>query len=290
MKTRLLLSSLAVAAVLAPACAQIPNGSFENWTTPTGATYEDPVGWITFNGLAALFPGMGLSCEKGTPGAVGSYYATVTTRESTGIGVLQGIVTLGDITTGRTGFAYTSRPATFTGQWQYNIQPNDSGMVAVILTKWNAVTQEGEVVGGAVAPALGSIAGWQPINVPFEYESSTTPDSAFVVVAASMNAPVTGSFIKVDGLAMSGISTGIAEQEAALLQVFPSPATDRLNLRSGTAMNWASIIDITGRPVLYKAVEGTGIDLNVSGLKPGRYMVQVELAGGKRMVRSFVKE
>lgn len=290
MNARLLLSTIAVGTLLAPAIAQVPNGGFENWATPTGATYEDPVGWITLNALTSAFPGMGLSCEKGTPGAVGNYYATVTTRTATGIGTIQGILSLGDPVTGRTGFAYTTRPASFTGQWQYNVQATDSGMVAMVLSKWNTATNARDVVGGAVVVALGNLAGWHAINQPFVYQSAATPDSAFVMVASSLNHPVAGSFIKVDALAASGIATGIAEEETSGLQVFPSPASDWISVGGEAPMKSIIILDITGRPVANRVVNTSTVKLDVSGLAHGKYLVHVEMQDGKRMVRSFVKE
>ncbi|HRN38405.1 MAG TPA: T9SS type A sorting domain-containing protein [Flavobacteriales bacterium] len=291
MKARLLLASLAAGTMLAPASAQIPNGGFEQWVTPTGATYQDPVGWITFNGLTSLFPGMGLSCEMGSPGAVGSHYATVTTREATGVGVIPGAIAVGDGVTGRTGFAYTNRPATFTGQWQYNIQPNDSGIVSVVLMKWNPGTQESTVVGGAVLLLQGSISGWQPINATLQYETAETPDSAFVTVISSVGSvPVTGSFIKVDALALSGVFTGVGEQDGAQARIFPTLASDQLNVEVQAPLHAVAVIDLTGRAVMFKPAGGLSTKLDVSGLKPGRYMVQVELTDGKRVVRSFVKQ
>ena len=287
MKHSLLLSSLAVACIAGTASAQIPNGGFENWVTPAGTTYQDPTGWVTFNNLTSL-GGASASCEQGSPGAVGAHYATVTTRSTT-FGAIPGIISVGS-STGNTGFAYTSRPGSLTGQWQYGIQAGDSGMVVVALTKWDPTGDSARVVGGAVAIATGTLSGWHAINSAFVYQTTETPDSAFVLVASSIGTAVVNSFIKVDDLGFSGSSTGIAEAEASTLQVYPSPVKDCLNLSSGVAMGGLTVVDVTGRTVMQQAANGTNAVMNVDALQHGRYLVVVHMADGKQYVRSFVKE
>lgn len=288
MKTRILLSSLAVGCLLAPATAQIPNGGFENWTTPPGANYQDPEGWITFNALTTLEGGQP-SCAQGTPGAVGNYYATVTTQ-GTAFGPIQGIASVGDPVSGSTGFAYTGRPAALTGQWQYGIQSGDQGMVAVVLTKWNASDDSSHTVGVAVAEASGSLSGWNALNQAFVYQTNENPDSAFVVVASSLNSPVAGSFIKVDDLGMGGSTSGVSEEDALAMHLYPSPASNRLNVSTGMPMQEIDILDMTGRTVMHQATGAAIAVMNVSDLEHGRYLVRVLMKNGKHFVRSFVKE
>lgn len=288
MKLRILLPSVALLSLTFNASAQIPNGGFETWTTPTGATYQDPDGWITFNGLTSL-AGASPSCEPGSPGAVGSYYATVTTR-NTAFGLIQGILTTGDATTGQTGFAYSSRPAALTGQWQYGIQPADTGLVVVYLTKWDPNTMTSDSVGGGVVQLHGSLSGWQPMNIPITYFTSANPDTAFVVIASSMNSPVEGSFVKIDALSF-GISTGMAEPDhAAEPRIWPSPATDVVNVAAEGPISDVKVLDLTGRVVMRKALGEAQAAISVADLPAGRYLLQVRMVDGRRQVRSFVKQ
>jgi hypothetical protein len=250
--------------------------------------YDDPTGWITFNGLTSL-AGASPSCAQGSPGAVGSYYATVTTQ-NTSFGVIQGIITVGDAASGATGFAYSSRPGALTGQWQYGIQSGDQGMVAVYLSKWNPGTQSADSVGAGVALLTGTVSGWSAFSVPIQYFNSNDPDTAYVVVASSMNDPVAGSFVKIDALGFGG-SAGIAEASAkANIKVYPSPATRVLNVVATGSMKEVRVLDMTGRVVMEKAVAGQQIELDVADLNTGRYLLELRLADGSRAVRNFVKE
>jgi hypothetical protein len=287
MKSPLLGITCMFACLAGAASAQIPNGGFENWITPPGASYQDPVGWITFNAITTLEGGQP-SCAQGTPGAVGSSYATVTTQ-GTAFGPIQGIISVGD-NNGNTGFAYTNRPAAFTGQYQYGIQSGDQGMITAVLTKWVASDDSSHTVGAAVVQITGTQSGWQVLNQSFQYLTGETPDSAFVFVASSLNSPVAGSFIKVDDLGFGGTSTGLPELDAVALQVYPSPVASRLNVVAGAPMNELTILDMTGRTVLHQVVSASDAVMNVADLEDGRYLVRILMKNGKQYVRSFVKQ
>ncbi len=264
--------------------AQVPNGGFENWSTV--GTYMDPAGWITFNSITSLAGAMP-SCEQGSPGVVGNYYATVTTR-STFFGLFPGIIISGD--TAHTGFAFSSRPTALTGQWQYGIQPLDTGAVIVYLTKWNTTTQHSDSVGGGAAQLLGSLSGWHPMDIPITYISASTPDTAYVIVASSLNAPVEGSFIKVDALGF-GVSTGVAQlDQVPNLRIWPSPAMDVVNVAAEDPIADVDILDLTGRSMFHKALGGSQATLDVADLPTGRYLMQVHMVDGRRQVRSFIKQ
>lgn len=285
MKHKLLLIGTIAALSSATALAQIPNGGFETWNTV--GTYQDPAQWITFNALTSL-AGAQPSCAQGSPGAVGSYYATVTTR-NTAFGMIQGIMTLGDANSGSTGFAYSSRPAALTGKWQYGIQPTDSGFVAIYLTKWNTVTQHSDSVGGGAATAIGTLSGWQNLNVPIQYFNAMNPDTAYIIVASSLNSPVEGSFIKIDDLGF-GAASAIGElDQVSGLRIFPSLATDEVNVTADSPIADLMVMDLTGRSVLEQAVGAQQASVDVADLSTGRYFLQVRMVDGKRQVRSFVK-
>ena len=285
MKHKLLLFGAVATFSSATAWAQIPNGGFETWNTV--GNYQDPAQWITFNSITSI-AGAQPSCAQGSPGAVGSYYATVTTR-NTAFGMFPGIITVGDPNSGATGFAYSSRPAALTGKWQYGIQPNDSGFVAIYLTKWNTVTQHSDSVGGGALAVNGTLSGWQNLNVPIQYFNSANPDTAYLFVASSLNSPVEGSFIKVDDLSF-GAASGIGElDQVSGLRIFPSLATDEVNVTADSPIADVMVMDLTGRSVLEQAVGAQQATVGVADLSTGRYLLQVRMVDGKRQVRSFVK-
>lgn len=285
MKTRILLPFAFGVFCAGTSLAQVPNGGFEDWSI-VDTTYLDPNGWITFNDLTSL-AGALPSCEQGSPGAVGSYYATVTTR-NTIFGLFPGLIISGD--TAHAGFPLSSRPAALTGQWQYGIQPLDTGAVIVYLTKWNTTTQHSDSVGGGAAQLLGSHSGWHSMNIPITYISAADPDTAYILVASSLNAPVEGSFVKVDALAF-GVSTGVAQlDQVPGLRIWPSPAMDQVNVAAADPISDVNVLDLTGRTVLAKAMGREQATLGIADLPTGRYLMQVHMVDGRCQVRSFIKQ
>jgi len=289
MKARLLFFCATGALTFAPALAQIPNGGFENWTSV--GTYQDPDNWITLNSATA---GAGvLSCEEGMPGAVGNAFVKVTSRQMVPgqpASTVPGILISGDAATGNGGFPYTERPDALNGSCQYGIQANDAGSILVLFSKWNAETQNSDPVGTATMPITGSLTSWQTFSIPITYVSALDPDSAAIVIFSSAGQAVDGSYVWLDNLTFGSATTGIHEAELADgLKLYPSPTADVLHLSGDQPIVEVTMMDMTGRTVLDKVVAGQDLTFDVADLHAGRYLAQVRMADGKRLVRSFVK-
>lgn len=291
MKTKTLFFSMALGCCAATVVAQqVPNGDFENWYTPAGASYQDPVDWITLNAETSVVPGMGLACTQGSPGQAGSsHYMTATTRQGAGLGLVPSLVVAGNTTTHKPGFPYAFRPTALTGQVAYG-GTSDSCGITVYLTKWIEASHSHAPVGtGTKSWSWPPSMDWVPFTIGITYVSNEVPDSAFIVISSNLNPPTAGNYINVDNLAFS-FPVGVAEHDAAAIQVYPSPATDLLHVGTDRAMARVTLLDITGRTVLVQPETGNMAQVDVADLKQGRYLVQVEMQDGKRIVRSFVKE
>jgi hypothetical protein len=271
-----------MAGLAAPASAQVPNGGFESWVDH--GTYMDPAGWLTYNDNVTS-SGPVITVEQGFPGAVGAFYAKITTRELPIGSALQGWMSIN-------GFAYAGRPEGLTGQWQYGIQPGDTGMVTVALTKWNSTFGTRDPIAFGTLEVTGDLAGWHPLYVPFTYYSEEVADTAYIQFEASINFadPVVGSFMKVDDLAFDG-TVGVEEQPALpVVRMFPSPATTALHIVADQRVAEVDVQDITGRTVLKQSTNAESTVVDIANLNPGRYLVQLHMAEGKPVVRSFVKQ
>jgi len=273
-------------ALFAPflAMAQIPNGGFEQWS-PSGSGFNDPNGWVTGN-LTTWSLATTLSCEQGTPGAVGSYYAKITTRNVTGIGTLPGLVISG--TVDNPGFPYTQRPAALNGKHQYNIPAGDLGSITVSFSKWDG--SQTQAVGGAfLSITPGTQSSWSNFSAPIIWYTTDYPDTATVTILSSTGAPVAGSTIWVDDLAF-GASTNIDEQAAApTFSVAMAPGTGRLVISADASMSMTELIDARGRIQTSATVNGLRGELDVHGLADGLYVARVRFADGSLTSRPFMK-
>ena len=248
---------------------------------------EPAGGWLTYNDIVTA-AGPWITVERGAPGAVGNYYASITSRvfpdTSISSSVLQGWLSLN-------GFSYTGRPAALTGQWQYGIQPSDTAEVLVLLARWNS-SGDAELVAEGSLEVTGSLSGWHPLSVPLTYHSTEAPDSAYIQFSASkeLGASVDGSFLKIDDLAFTG-SVGVEEQQAqSQFKVFPSPASDLLNIVADQRITELKVMDMTGRTVLEQKPGTERVNLDVSDLNSGSYIVRARMEDGVYQVRSFVKQ
>lgn len=270
-------------ACTAPALAQIPNGSFENWYS--NVNYLEPSDWWTTNMVTYQLAGAA-SCVQGSPGAVGSHYIEITSMTAGSI-VEVGRTTCGDEFTGFPGFPFAQRPATFNGQLQYFPQGADQGQVYMTLTRWVPGTGR-TVVATAVNNIMAPISGWQSFATPFTYLNGDTPDSARVFLLASMNTPVNGTSLWVDDLHVAG-SVGLIElAQVPGLEVLPM-GDGSLIVRATDPIQQVVVYDMAGRQVMRS---GGGTDqqmLSMAGLSSGAYTIVVRLVDGRAGARRIVK-
>lgn len=278
-----LLSILASAVFCFSSVAQIPNFSFENWTNL--GTYENPDGWGTMNNFTKL--ASFYTATKATPGNPGNFYLKLTSKTFSTT-VVNGIAVSGKLDTitmkPKSGFAYTSQPASFTGRWQHMIFGTSQGSVKVVLTKWNSGLSKRDTIATATTVLSGMAMSWANFTINFAYKSSMLPDSCIIDLRASGNVPANNDYLWVDNLAFTGSAAGFKE-EASLLNyflVYPNPSSEQvsisLNLMSAQHVK-IEMIDLTGKVVLINdlgILNGESLQtVNVSNIAKGIYFLRV---------------
>jgi hypothetical protein len=278
-------SLLPLALLPSMATAQIPNGGFENWVDP--GEYLEPAGWLTYNEVITPGGWPAITVEQGAPGAVGAYHAVITTVSVPLGPTIQGWLSAGTSGT-NAGFPYTARPAMLTGQWQYGIQPNDTAQIQVALNNGGS----GTPIAFGILEVTGSLGTWQLFQVPLTYLSSDTPDTAYIQIVSSINfnAPIAGSFVKVDDLAFVG-TVGIDEFTGNnALSIFPNPGTTALTFSLPPGTHTITLFDATGRMVLQQRTAVDRPVIDTEALPAGLYRINVRDAQGAVMGATWVKE
>lgn len=278
-----LLSVIASALLCLTSVAQIPNFSFENWTNL--GTYENPDGWGTMNNFTKL--ASFYTATKATPGNPGNFYLKLTSKTFS-TSVVNGIAVSGKLDTiamkAKSGFPYTSQPASFTGRWQHMIYGTSQGSVKVVLTKWNSGLSKRDTIATATQVLSGMAMSWANFTINFAYKSSMLPDSCIIDLRASGNVPTNNDYLWVDNLAFMGSAAGFKD-EASFLNYFlayPNPTTEQvtlsLNLKSAQSVK-IELIDLTGKTVLAKdlgILNGETLQtINVTSLAKGIYFLRV---------------
>lgn len=290
--------------VSAAAFAQIPNASFETWTTSGTGSYDTAAGWSSANStIDALLPGT-YTCEKGTTTPVpdGVAYIKLTSKTiPPTTTVAPGIAVTGSLSvdivggsysvTG--GFPYATRSASLTGKWQHmGGSGSDHGRILVFLSKWNTTTLSRDTVATADTTLTGMAMSWADFTIPLKYKSSSlSPDTGLIVLLSSSTpVPVAGSYLWVDKLAFAGtVPTAVmtlAAQNAATT-VYPNPATGNVNVyyHATTGKDVAvSLADVTGKvlkTLSFRAVAGeNSFNIDLKGVAQGMYFIQLADGNG----------
>lgn len=268
-----------------PLQAQIPNASFENWSD--FVDYEEPTGWSSLNVISAIFGG-DFSCERETPGAVGSFGVRISTVEVSGFGLLPGLLLSGEPDAPVDGFPFTQRPAALTGQWKAAVQPGDEAIVTVTLSRWNSALEGRDIIGYGQLTVTGTVTNWTAFNVPIEYDLPLIPDTASILIGSSTGDGVAGSSISVDGLAFVG-ATGIGEAYQGLVSVFPVPAMDVLHVQADALLLNAQLWSADGRLVRDQGVNADRLAISVGDLPAGAYVLVAYMGDGTVLRRTVMK-
>ncbi len=194
---------------------QIPNGSFENWTT------GNPDSWGTSDGVLVGFglPDPGTAEQETTPANVyaGSSAVLLTTKNvSTPLGArdVPGVVSLGkiglNITTFSpfvTGATYTDRPDSirFAAKFTSGPSSTDTGVVVMTLTRW--ANNRANVVSQVFVPIAPS-ATYTLFTQKLQYQTNNQPDTLLIqAISGSSQNVVIDSKLWVDDFSFIGIDS-----------------------------------------------------------------------------------
>lgn len=108
--------------------------------------------------------------------------------------------------------------------------------------------------------------------------------------AANGNSNTTGDFIYTSSLSLNpGTGTGIKEAATAQVNVFPNPASNRLNLNLARPATRLKVLDLAGREL--HALENVALEsqLDVSAYPNGTYFLQLEQDQTQQLKRFVVQ-
>ncbi len=259
--------------------AQVPNGSFENWT----GYYVD--NWPSTNALVIF--GNPQTLYKSSDAHKGSYACEVHTLKIKAkpggffVPDYSGSLFVGDQTQTKSvpGFPFTEKPTQFRFWYKTNGRNNDSANVLVALTKWNNTNNQRDTLAYAYTYLLDSVGTYTEkimnLNI---YDSTRTPDTAVIYIsAATIYATKEGSRLLIDDLSFAGGTLGLNSMEdASTLNLFPNPSPSgviSLQMKNGKEIESLRVLNIQGMEIkrLYHP-KPEYIDLQ---LPPGIFFIEV---------------
>ena len=244
------------------AVTNIPNPSFENWSTQTT---ENPNEWYSFN---QFISGHGNeNAIKTTDANTGSYAIELSTIidlvfEDT-IPAVISIAPIGFFGANTfTLLSYNASPSIFSGAYKYAASNGDQGFIEIeFFQSGNSIGSHTELFNDATT--------WQTFSSPLTI--SGQPDS-LLLIAFSGNNP--GSVLKLDDLVFSGGNVSLSEFETMNVSMFPNPAKSSMMIMA-EGMYSIKIVDLMGHVVKFKNHANEVIELDISDLNSGTYFVKI---------------
>jgi hypothetical protein len=261
--------------------AQTPsNSDFESWANPPSKTYENPVGWSTSNDIVGDF-GLTNVTKVTSPVQSGTYATKLESIDIFGLSTasaLVGIVNINPLDQSLTpGAAYTSRPDSITGFFQYTPASGDNFLVLAIFTKWNGISRD--TIGSAKFVEDETINTYTRFSIPVEYENATIPDSLTFIISSSevLNNAIPGSIAFVDNINFVGSTTNISKHYLNnLVELFPNPANEFISVQGLPYSLKVQINNIHGQ-VLKSQIFNTNFNrINIADLPNGLYNLKGE--------------
>ncbi len=232
---------------------------------------------------------------KSTDKHGGSYAARIVTQyQGSTLGNLAGVLTNAVINLDIVNQKFTLSGGTslngrvnYVNAWlKYNPTGGDSATVIVSsIIKGGKGNGDDSVVGNG----LYYITSAQPytlVNVPIDYGTNTaTPNALQIVFTSSGGQATVGSELFIDDVSYSIFPVGIETvNESNKLDIYPNPASNKLQLASKTALHFA-MYNVTGQRVLNADVNGT-TSIDVTSLAAGTYYYTATNASGEVVKRN----
>lgn len=284
MKLTTTIVAFAVAGTTFGQQAEIVNGfdGFETWVN--AEVGELPQYWdgfnknVEFNGTVVGT----VECvsKNATDPYEGLFSAQLTSTSIMGGPAVPGIMTVGDFMVDWTaqdgdvvgGETYTQMPMELNGQFKYSPNGVDTGFVSV----W--FLENGVEVGGGRFEFTESTGGWNSFTVSINYDQGAAPDSMNLMFSSSQSDPSAipaGSVLEIDAIAFSAF-VNLNELEGNGLQCTPNPTTDFISIALKTPIQGQlKVVSVSGEEVLSASMCGSTMDLDVSHLPSGSYLVTI---------------
>lgn len=294
--------------------AQI-NPGFEQWTNYF--IYQEPEGYVSTNFAFILTSGTPRpNVFKSNDKFSGSFAAKLESYpQNAGDTVgIPGAMFTGSVNitaqTFKPGFAYSNRSAELRGSYKYAFtNAPDSGLITVILTKYNATLGQSLPVGGGIK-LFGPASVYTQFSIPIIYTANDFPDTAIIAVSTTkgfnnlldtstlFSAPL-GVTMFVDNFAFFGTvpTSGINSFNDIITSssIFPNPVSGDIfkinyNLKKSSEVE-LFIYNELGQLVEKKLVEGNAgmqeISINTSDKTNGIYYYQL-LTGNNLAKGNFI--
>ncbi|RLD22122.1 MAG: hypothetical protein DRI54_08630 [Bacteroidetes bacterium] len=196
-------------------------------------------------------------------------------------------------------FESNERPESLDFYYKFHREGNDSSFVKILLFKFDTIQS---VVSDTIAYTIKyikeEVGEYSLLTIPIEYVSESNPDFIHIEFGTakncSQNQCTPGTTFWVDDVELSGGTLGIEENNNLLLgfKLFPNPSNSIINITVDKKVKLKNIkaYDAVGKLVIEITAFNSQLQIDVSGLKIGMYLLEIETTEGLKEVKQFIVE
>lgn len=261
---------------------QLPNNGFEDWHPFFDS--EAPDYWTGTNMMAAIGAPAGI--EPTTDAHSGTYAARFSTIVMDVLGeevLYPSVLYINSMPeSDDEGTPFTGRPDSLVAWVKYLPGGENQFLIRADLLKYNAATQQSDVVGtaGFVGTETGNT--YTRIAFPFSYNSSDTPDTLTLTIASSVFEPTLANTVLIvdDLLLVTNSVADAPELAATTVEIAPNPANDLLYVRSEKQVSLIELVDLNGKTIRSVADPLPDSPLQLQGMAAGTFICRVHTSDG----------
>jgi hypothetical protein len=280
---------------------QLPNNSFENWSTSTLST-DEPDSWYSFNIATQSYPSYGTL--KTTDAYDGTYAVKLVsgrfTFPSYNIEDTTALLTLGSLnyTTGtKDGYPFTGRPDMVRFYFKYYPGTVPSGKVDTALaffkfTNYSYCHDPNNNCDNNLAVAQwrywgDAVTTYTKVELPLTWQNGIAPDTVYANFTSGTTgfvksysgvvtryANVYGNTLYIDKVEFIYNSNKLTDNRIASANIYPNPAQSLIHIDSETAWTDFGIYDLLGNK--FKSGKITSTTLDVNELPSGWYILYLK--------------
>ncbi len=256
--------------------AQIPNGSFEEWTN------GNPESWQTTN-IPIVPPSILLDSD--------SYSGSLSVK-----GIVVSDVNnhpfqpyLGIYGAGAQGFPVTMTYDHFTGWFKSFLLPGDRFRAYIRLFNSNQ-----ETIAEGALNIDSSVSMWTEFDVTINYFNTEAPVSCAIFFTITDSSAISsgqiGSYFKVDGLSLAstvGISTYAIENNISVFVKHSDDAIVIKNFRNEKGFHY-SVNDISGKNILRDQCDCGEVQISTASFPAGIFLLDISSEDGRLVKKIFI--
>jgi hypothetical protein len=176
---------------------------------------------------------------------------------------------------------FTGRPTSLSGSHKF-ISNGDTLIFSALLSKFDPSGDTSFTIGGSGVQLTQTVSNYTNFNVPFQYESTETPDSLVFFILPTNLAVSTQFEYFIDNIKLEGPSSVFNAENKNFLEIYPNPCNQSFFIPAQKVPAIIRVHDISGKLIKEVVLNAGEREVNTTLLANGVYFMELS-AGNKKI-------